>query len=155
LTSEFDGVISVEVSHWGGALRREPNFELFPDGTPGNSASIENNTNGTRLSSGSLSATISPDHHDFNISFHATDGSKKLTSLLSRSIGFAYKPPPGNMKEVEDMRNIEHYIFTQTELGIGESIHGLGERFGAFNKIGQHVEVWNEDGYEKNLFFND
>jgi alpha-D-xyloside xylohydrolase len=37
-------------------------------------------------------------------------------------------------------------MFTQTELGVGETIHGLGERFGAWNKIGQNVEVWNEDG---------
>jgi alpha-D-xyloside xylohydrolase len=47
---------------------------------------------------------------------------------------------------VEDLRDLKHYIFTQTELGVGESIHGLGERFGAFNKIGQSIEVWNEDG---------
>jgi alpha-D-xyloside xylohydrolase len=147
LVAEFDGVISVEVSHWEGASRREPNFELFPDGRPSSSTQIRTGTEGNTLSSGSLSATISPDHHNFNISFDASDGSKTLTSLLSRSIGFAYKPPPGNMKEVEDMRNIEHYVFTQTELGIGESVHGLGERFGAFNKVGQHVEVWNEDGY--------
>ena len=37
-------------------------------------------------------------------------------------------------------------MFTQTELAVGESIHGLGERFGAWNKIGQNIEVWNEDG---------
>ena len=31
-------------------------------------------------------------------------------------------------------------------LGIGESVHGLGERFGAFNKVGQSVALYNEDG---------
>jgi alpha-D-xyloside xylohydrolase len=38
-----------------------------------------------------------------------------------------------------DMRDFKHYIFYQTTLGVGESVHGLGERFGAFNKAGQSV----------------
>lgn len=45
-----------------------------------------------------------------------------------------------------DMRDFKHYIFTQTTLGIGESVHGLGERFGAFNKVGQSISLWNADG---------
>ena len=44
------------------------------------------------------------------------------------------------------MRSLKHYIFTQTTLGVGESIHGLGEWFGAFNKVGQSVTLWNADG---------
>ena len=44
------------------------------------------------------------------------------------------------------MRNLEHYIFTQTTLSVGETIHGLGERFGAFDKVGQAVTLWNADG---------
>ena len=44
------------------------------------------------------------------------------------------------------MRDFKHYIFTQTSLAVGESVHGLGERFGAFNKIGQSVSLWNADG---------
>jgi len=37
-------------------------------------------------------------------------------------------------------------MFTQTTLSVGESVHGLGERFGAFNKVGQSVSLWNSDG---------
>lgn len=44
------------------------------------------------------------------------------------------------------MRGRKHYVFSQTELGVGESVHGLGERFGAWNRVGQSVRVWNEDG---------
>jgi alpha-D-xyloside xylohydrolase len=44
------------------------------------------------------------------------------------------------------MRNFKHHMFTQTTLGVGESVHGLGERFGAFNKVGQTVQLWNADG---------
>lgn len=109
-------------------------------------ASISKNDTGTVLNSGALSATVSADEHTFNIKFHSKDGSKQLTSLLSRSVGLAYTPASSNPLQTGDMRDFNHYIFTQTQLGIGESIHGLGERFGAFNKVGQSVQLWNADG---------
>ncbi|KAK7544496.1 alpha-xylosidase [Phyllosticta citribraziliensis] len=146
LEAQSDGVISVEVTHFSGARRRGPDFELYPEGRPEVSPSISKGQNGTTLSSGSLSATVGPDQHAFSIRFHATDASKELTALLNRSVGLAYSPPTTSPKQVEDMRNFQHYIFTQHELSVGESIHGLGERFGAFNKVGQNIELWNEDG---------
>lgn len=146
IEAQFDGVISLEVSHFTGALRHGPNFDLYSDGRPECDASINKSGKGTTMSSGGLSATVHPDQHTFDIRFHATDGSKELTSLLNRSVGLAYSPALSSPKQVEDLRDFKHYIFTQTELGVGESIHGLGERFGAFNKIGQSIEVWNEDG---------
>lgn len=100
----------------------------------------------TTISSGSIAATIETNTHNFNIKFHATDGSKQLTSLLDRSVGIAYSPATTNPLQTGDMRKIEHYIFTQTTLSVGESVHGLGERFGAFNKVGQTVNLWNADG---------
>ena len=145
IEAAFDGVISVEVTHWSGAQRRGPNFELYPDGRPTCEASIGKSDAGTTLKSGSLSATVSPDQHAFSIIFNGKDG-MELTSMLNRSVGLAYSPPFLNAKVTEDMRNFKHYVFTQTELGIGESIHGLGERFGAYNKVGQSVSIWNDDG---------
>lgn len=141
LEAVFDGVISVEATHWAGQMRRGPNFDLFPDGKPESKASIAKGKTGTTLSSGSVACTVGPDPHSFDVRFHASDGSKDLTSMLFRSVGFAYDPPLGNMRVVEEMRDRKHYMFTQTELGVGESVHGLGERFGAFNKVGQNVQV--------------
>lgn len=147
LEAQFDGVISIEATHFSGAQRRGPNFELFPDGKPETGKTgISKGEKGTTLTSGALSATVGPDPHAFDIRFHATDGSKELTQLLNRSVGLAYSPATSNPKQVEDMRNLQHYVFTQHELGVGETIHGLGERFGAWNKVGQTVELWNEDG---------
>ncbi|KAF2089455.1 glycoside hydrolase family 31 protein [Saccharata proteae CBS 121410] len=147
IEAAFDGVISLEVTHFAGAKRRGPDFELYPDGRPphGNVA-ISKSDKGTILQSGSLSAIISPDPHTFSISFKDTDTSKELTSLLNRSIGLAYSPATSNPKQIADMRNLQHFVFTQHELGVGESIHGLGERFGAWNRVGQSVDIWNEDG---------
>ncbi len=34
----------------------------------------------------------------------------------------------------------------QLDLGVGEAVYGLGERFGPFVKNGQSVDIWNEDG---------
>jgi alpha-D-xyloside xylohydrolase len=148
IEAQFDGVISFEVTHHAGTRRLGPDFELFPDGRPDAKGEVQKSANGkgTTITSGALSATISGDEHTFDIKFHATDGSKTLTSLLNRSVGLAYSPALSTPKQVEDLTAHKHYMFTQTELGVGESIHGLGERFGAWNKIGQHIEVWNEDG---------
>ncbi|OTA00341.1 hypothetical protein A9Z42_0078880 [Trichoderma parareesei] len=142
----FDGVLSVEVTHWSGAVRRGPHFELFPEGKPQGDASISVSDKGTTLASGSVSATIHPDQHNFDIRFHATDGSKQLTSLLNRSVGFVYSPFPSSPVQLDDMRQFKTYIFTQTTLSVGETVHGLGERFGAFNKVGQSVILRNNDG---------
>jgi alpha-D-xyloside xylohydrolase len=146
IEAEIDGVISLEVTHFSGARRLGPNFDLFPDGKPGTTTELKKSDKGTTLSSGALSASISGKAHEFEIKFHATNGSKTLTSLLNRSVGLAYSPALTTPRQVEDLNDRKHFVFTQTELSVGESIHGLGERFGAWNKVGQNVEVWNEDG---------
>ncbi|OZG69456.1 alpha-xylosidase [Bifidobacterium eulemuris] len=38
------------------------------------------------------------------------------------------------------------HVSEQLDLGVGEKIYGLGERFTNFIKNGQSVEIWNEDG---------
>ena len=38
------------------------------------------------------------------------------------------------------------YMLGQLDLGVGETIYGLGERFGPFVKNGQTIEIWNADG---------
>jgi alpha-D-xyloside xylohydrolase len=144
--AEFDGVISVEAIHWAGTINRGPHFELFPDGKPSVQGTIAKNDNGTTLTSGSIAATIHPDQHTFDIRFHSADGAKTLTSLQNRSVGLAYSPAPSSPMQTGDMRNFKHYMFTQTNLSVGETVHGLGERFGAFNKVGQSVTLWNADG---------
>jgi alpha-D-xyloside xylohydrolase len=147
LEAPLDGVISVETTHWKGALNSGPHFDLFPGGKPTSSdAKISQTAKSTTLSSGSLSATVKTFDHGFDIRFHATDGSKELTSLLNRSVGLAYTPATSTPMQTGDMTKLKHYIFTQTTLSVGETVHGLGERFGAFNKVGQAVTLWNADG---------
>ncbi|KAL1889666.1 hypothetical protein Sste5346_008785 [Sporothrix stenoceras] len=153
IEAEADGILSVEAVHWDGAQRRGPNFELFPHGRQEAEAVITNNATSTTVASGSLAATVTTNDEDgsriFGVRFHPSadsDSRRTLTSMSHRSVGFAISPALSNPQQVETMNDKEHYIFTQTDLGVGESIHGLGERFGAFNKVGQQVELWNADG---------
>ena len=39
-----------------------------------------------------------------------------------------------------------HHMAVQLALGVGENVYGLGERFTAFIKNGQSVDIWNADG---------
>ncbi|KAI0894567.1 glycoside hydrolase family 31 protein [Annulohypoxylon nitens] len=147
LEAPHDGIISVETTHWSGAARKGPNFSLFPQGGLNYSPKVTKSDKGTTLTSGSLSATINPTEHVFGIQFHGDkDPAKVLTSLSSRSVGLAYSPAWSNMLQTGDMTKFAHYVFTQTNLSVGETIHGLGERFGAFNKVGQAISLWNADG---------
>ncbi|EME81910.1 glycoside hydrolase family 31 protein [Pseudocercospora fijiensis CIRAD86] len=147
LEAVSDGILSVEVTHWHGTLPKGPHFDLFPHGKPPLvNASIEKSEAGTTLRSGSIAATVTSRPHTFDIRFHSSDGKHKLTSLLDRSVALAYSPGPGSVMQTADMRDFKHYILTQTTLGVGEGVYGLGERFGAFNKVGQSIELWNADG---------
>ncbi|KAF4631753.1 hypothetical protein G7Y89_g6379 [Cudoniella acicularis] len=143
----FDGAISIETTHWLGALNPGPHFDLYPaDKPPTSDVNILSSDILTTISSGSISATIKTDSSNFDIRFYATDGSKQLTSLLNRSVGFASVPSPRNPVQTGHIRNLQHSIFTQTGLSVGESIYGLGERSGAFNKVGHSITLWNADG---------
>ncbi|KAK4501016.1 hypothetical protein PRZ48_006822 [Zasmidium cellare] len=146
LEAVVDGIISVEVTHWHGAVNRGPHFDLFPGGRPSVEASIEKNDAGTTLVSGGIAATVTSQPHTFDIRFHSADGKHRLTSLLNRSVGLAYSPATSSPMDTADMRDFKHYILTQTTLGVGEQVYGLGERFGALNKVGQSISLWNADG---------
>ncbi|PNS21162.1 Alpha-xylosidase [Sphaceloma murrayae] len=149
LEAVADGIISIEATHWHGARNPGPHYDLFPSGRPPVSASITKSPTATTLSSGPLSASVSSDPHTFDIRFHATDNTHHLTTLSTRSVAFAYSPPPGSPMVVESLSSphpIKHYMLTQHTLSVSEGIYGLGERFGPFNKLGQSISLWNADG---------
>ena len=87
-----DGILSVETTHWHGALNKGPHYDLFPAGQPDFKSSIAKTEAGTTITAGSIAATVTSEPHTFDIQFHGhgDNGTQKLTSLLSRSVGFAY-----------------------------------------------------------------
>ncbi|KFI64236.1 alpha-xylosidase [Bifidobacterium cuniculi] len=82
-----------------------------------------------------------------------TSGKLTLTIAKGEQIDFAYaydgKPVAHSgwraKALVTDPEGRLH-VSDQLDLGVGEKIYGLGERFTAFVKNGQSVEIWNEDG---------
>lgn len=66
-------------------------------------------------------------------------------------ISFYYKnklltqSSPKSKAHVTDSKKLT-YISEQLQIGIGEKIYGLGERFTNFVKNGQSVDIWNADG---------
>ena len=137
ITAPWPEVLRVQVYHHMGLREKGPAFEIAEPQT-GNLTAEENDEKIT-VSSGSLRFEIRKD----NAAITFWRGEEKITSSGWRDMaymktnwkGFAYDKGP------EDA-----YMRQQLTLGVGELIYGLGERFTAFVKNGQSVDIWNEDG---------
>ncbi|MFI7542593.1 alpha-xylosidase [Actinoplanes sp. NPDC049599] len=125
LSAPAPDVVRVSISHFAGAQRRTPEFEIFaePDFRPEISS--------RSLVSGALTARFA-EGDAWGLEFRA--GGKRLTRSGWKGMG------------VVDTADGEHYVHEQLDLGVGEAVYGLGERFGPLVKNGQTVDIWNEDG---------
>ncbi len=128
LTSPIAGVIRVQAQHFKGRQPRTPSFEIDPSLKACASTTRDEQT--ATFTSGPLSARL-------NISVpHAFDflgAGEVLTSSKPQSLAMMKK-------------GTKTYFRERLALGVGETIYGLGERFGPLVKNGQVVENWNEDG---------
>jgi alpha-D-xyloside xylohydrolase len=133
LTAELDSplpdVIRVRWTHHAGRKAIGPAFALNAD--PHTPVSIEEEENSFRLTSGGLSVRLSR-HGAWGTEF-AFEG-QHITGTNSK--GAAHITTADSSV----------YVREQLELGVGEHIYGLGERFTPFVKNGQVVDIWNEDG---------
>jgi alpha-D-xyloside xylohydrolase len=128
-TSPACGVIGVRIAHHLGGLPARPSYQLNTyDEHP---VKVEVDAVEARLTSGELTAIISLDG-PWSVRFEQ-DG-QALTNSDARSVGFITD---------QDGRT---YVHEQLALGVGETIYGLGERFGPLVKNGQVVDSWNADG---------
>jgi alpha-D-xyloside xylohydrolase len=127
IDSPIDGVIRVRVSHHEGGT---PPLR-FPLNEENNAVLVATASHHTDLIAGSLTARV---HHGapWNLEFLANDS--VIAHQRDRSIAIATDPEG------------HRYLNIQMSLGVGEHVYGLGERFTAFVKNGQSVEIYNEDG---------
>lgn len=125
-----EGVIRVKIQHFRGALDVGPHFHIAP-AVEGGSVDLDEVSSTAKLTSGSLTAELHGTD-DFGLHFYV-DGSA-VTSSIIRSMGLAISPEG------------DKYIHEQLTIQPGESIYGLGERFGPVVKNGQVVDMWNADG---------
>ncbi|TDU83384.1 alpha-D-xyloside xylohydrolase [Kribbella voronezhensis] len=129
LSSPAAGIIGVRIEHHSGGLPPRPAFELAGDDDHPVKVEVDEDT--ARLTSGDLTAVVRLDG-PWDLRFER-DG-RVLTGSSARSIGL-----------ITDQQG-RQYLHEQLALGVGETIYGLGERFGPLVKNGQVVDIWNADG---------
>jgi len=127
-SSPMENVIHVQLIHHKGGVPRKPEFATYSGSVP--EVLISDNEGASILTSGDLSVRINKTD-DWLVEYMG--GDKLLTSSGWRAMGFADTPNG-------------RYIHEQLSLGVGECVYGLGERFTAFVKNGQVVDIWNQDG---------
>ena len=130
-------VLRVQTYHHMGLMERAPKFDIAEAET--GILKAEELEDKLVIYSGTLRMEIMK--ANAAITFYRGDekitssGAKDLAYMKTNWKGFAYDKGP------EDA-----YMREQLTIGVGELIYGLGERFGAFVKNGQSVDIWNEDG---------
>jgi alpha-D-xyloside xylohydrolase len=128
-TSPMPDVIGVRISHFLGERPSGPNFALATD--PDVRARVDTTDDAAALVSGALAARFRLGG-TWGLDFVAEG--RVITSSGWKGMG------------VIDTAAGEQYIHEQLGLGVGETVYGLGERFGPLVKNGQVVDVWNADG---------
>ena len=127
ISSPMPDVVRVRISHFEGVRDAGPHFELFPQHAPVDLAVDDTEAS---LTSGRLTAKM--DRKNYRLQF-LVEG-RVITQSPPRATGYM---------EVEGQGTFVH---EQLALGVGENVYGLGERFTAFVKNGQVVDMWNQDG---------
>jgi alpha-D-xyloside xylohydrolase len=127
LSSPMANVIRVQIYHHKGRRVRRPQFELYPQPVP---LVIEDGEEAATLTSGQLTVRVAKEG-PWGVEFR--DGERVVTSSGWR--GMAFMETPAGRFAVE-----------QLNLGVGECVYGLGERFTPFVKNGQAVDLWHDDG---------
>ncbi|HKY54273.1 MAG TPA: alpha-xylosidase, partial [Anaerolineales bacterium] len=127
-SSPMENVIRVQILHHKGTTPRPPAFIIYPQ--PTSRISFSNDEQAATLTSGNLSVRVNKGN-DWLVEY--IGGDKVITSSGWRAMGFVDTPNG-------------RFILEQLNLGVGECVYGLGERFTAFVKNGQMVDMWNQDG---------
>ena len=129
-TAPRENIIRVTVTHFAGKRDNAPHFETYEE--PVN-AVIEENDETVSFTSGKLTARVQKGEN-WQVDYVAEDG-RVLTSSAFRGMGRALDKDTGKT-----------YMSDSLMLDVGECVYGLGERFAAYVKNGQSIDMWNADG---------
>ena len=129
-TAPRENIIRVTVTHFAGKRDNAPHFETYEE--PVN-AVIEENDETVSFTSGKLTARVQKGE-SWRVDYVAEDG-RVLTSSAFRGMGRALDKDTGKT-----------YMSDSLMLDVGECVYGLGERFAAYVKNGQSIDMWNADG---------
>ncbi len=129
-TAPMEDVIRVTVEHHRGTVDRGPRFELFE--SPVKPAITETEEAYT-FRSGRAAAIVSKKSRGWRVTY--TGDGNLLTESGYHAMAHAWHRQTG-----------KNYMIDSLNLDVGERVYGLGERFTAYVKNGQAVDMWNGDG---------
>ena len=121
--SPQEGIIGVRMEHFQGALDNGPHYPLNVQKDV--HVEIENTAGFAELKSGSLSVRVTKGEF-WGLDF-LRDG-VRITGSQLKNNGY-----------VQDSKTQRNYMFERLDLGVGETVYGLGERFTALVRNGQTV----------------
>ncbi|MDM4765187.1 alpha-xylosidase [Pelomonas sp. SE-A7] len=129
LSSPIEGAIRVHVEHFSAS--QAPRLHVPMPGKTRPQVSTSETETHARLQSGALSVEIRKGE-GWSLVFR--EGDQVLTRSDWRALGYVQHAGHGN------------FMHEQLQLGVGEYVYGLGERFTPWIKNGQVVENSNRDG---------
>ena len=128
--SPQEGVVGVRMEHFQGALDNGPHYPL--NVLQDVNVEIQNTAEFAELKSGNLSVRVTKGEF-WSLDF--LRNGERITGSQLKNNGY-----------VQDTNSGKNYMFERLDLGVGETVYGLGERFTALVRNGQTVETWNRDG---------
>lgn len=133
ISAPIANVLKVRISHYTGEKIKSPVFALDgPDSKKKTKGAIRIDGGIASITSGRLEARFARGDVPWSLEYLG-DG-KKIALSETKGIGYIEADGGGT------------FIHEQLSLDVGEAVYGLGERFSAFVKNGQAVDIWNEDG---------
>jgi len=147
MSSPLEGVVRVRIAHHEGGTWHG-GFDL--PGAVADGAGVATVTDeGGTLRTGALTARVAPGAPwdlSFEVDGRRVSGSGHKAQGYIRLAGDAQVDPGVVRTAGIDVPRPDTFVHEQLDLGVGELIYGLGERFGPLVKNGQSIEVWNADG---------
>lgn len=137
ITSPEPEILRVRTYHHLGVQKKGPDFELEIEENV--DLDVEEDEKQIRITSGSLSLVITKENwsmtYERNGEVISKSSGRDLAYMKTDWKGYAY-----------DKGSEDAFMRQELSLSVGEIVYGLGERFTAFTKNGQSVDIWNEDG---------
>lgn len=137
ISAPYPEVLRIQTYHHMGLKERMPQFELAAPQN-GNLAAEETEKQ-IIVKSGELRIEIEKESGAFVF----WRGAEKITGSGWRDLAYMKTNWKGS---AYDKGPEDAYMREQLSISVGELVYGLGERFSAFVKNGQSVDIWNEDG---------
>jgi alpha-D-xyloside xylohydrolase len=128
ITSPADNVARIQVTHHKGRARRGQRYQIAAAPAPLRAAETADRITVTL---GRLEVVVTKD--PWNLAFVDAASGAIITQSPFKAMGLMDKAGEGL------------FMREQLTLGVGEQVYGLGERFAAFTRNGQSVDMWNAD----------